>query len=73
MKGYELFKKSKKQGRKRTLALTDYLFEAERLKKENPEVSWREIAGKINFNKRKKYRISAGYLARIYNQFKKSI
>lgn len=72
MKACELFKKSKKQARKKTLALTDYLFKVERLKKENPEASWQEIAGKINFNKRKKYRISAGYLSRIYNQFKNS-
>jgi hypothetical protein len=50
--------------------LTTYLFEVERLKKENQDISWREIAEKINFNNRKKYRISAGYLATIYNQFK---
>ncbi|MHB1680718.1 MAG: hypothetical protein ACYCTB_09490 [bacterium] len=70
MKAYEPIKKSKRHGRKKTLALMSYMFEVEKLKKENPEVSWREIAEKINFNKRKKYRVSAGYLLKIYKQFK---
>jgi hypothetical protein len=61
MKAYELIEKSKRHGRKKTLVLTTYLFEVERLKKENKDISWREIAEKINFNNRKKCRISAGY------------
>jgi len=70
MKAHELFRKSKKQGRKKILVLTTYLFEVEHFKKENPEISWREIAEKINFKKRKKYRVSSAYLSKIYNQFK---
>ena len=72
MKAYELIKKSKRHGRKKTLVLTTYLFEVEHLKKENPATSFREIAEKINYNKRKKYRVSAGYLSKTYNQFKKN-
>jgi len=70
MKEYKHFKKSKRHARKKTLVLMSYLFEVEKLKKENPKISWREIAEKINFKKRKKYRVSAGYLSKIYNQFK---